>query len=69
MADTYEQWRDADRKAHEVEQRIRSLGRRSHVHGWGEEFERAKQLRAEADKLFDAAICDINARVNAGLAK
>jgi hypothetical protein len=60
MADTYEKWRDADRRAHEMELHIRGCG----PDVSNDEIVLARQLRAEADTLFQAAIRDMHAKVD-----
>ena len=69
MGDAYEQWREADRKAHELELWIRSNRARSNSIGaTSADIERAKQLRAESDRLFELAMREMHAKVHNALA-
>ena len=57
MADKFEQWREADRRAHQLECWVRTFGSRSNFNNIPRPtFLRAKELRAQADKLFPEAM-------------
>lgn len=66
MAGRFEQWREADRVAHEAERRVRSRVRQAGDSQESEraDIERARRLRAIADGFFDAAMQELGNEVH-----
>lgn len=70
MGDSYERWRIADRKAYELERWIRTVVRPPSCRDVTRaEQDLARQLRAQADELFIAAMRELDAEVRAAVAK
>lgn len=68
MGAKLEMWRAADRAAHDAEQQIRSFGNRYRGMVTDEDLKRARELRTNADQLFEEAMFELNRELSKAIA-
>lgn len=62
-----EKWRDADRLAHAAEMWLRGFSRRHDCEVPAADAEAARQLRDVADRLFEAAMAELQGEIGGAL--